>query len=123
MIQSINVTGKYMMVQGQQTYNSYGTISNAIGPSNMRYNNVTCQIEVFDGSLWKTINSMPVGIGLSYEAEQLLDWAKTKRAEEQMLEQLAKNNVTIASLLQDKKVIEEKIKMVEILTREDTKPE
>ena len=39
-------------------------------------------MEVFDGNMWQMVGSSFASIGLTQEAEELLDWAKQKRQEE-----------------------------------------
>jgi len=49
----------------------------------------------------------------------LLDWASQKRDEERELEILAAKNPTISDLVEQKKTIDHKIKMMQILIKED----
>ena len=85
MIKDIMAIGRYTQTAGGGgTYvnNSYG----GQGVGNMRYNTSTQNMEVFDGSGWQTLNMGIASVGLTGEAEMLLDWAKQKRMEEMMLQ-------------------------------------
>ena len=99
-------------------------VANAITPSiNMsspsagmvRYN--INHLEVYDGYYWLAISS-PAEVSLSYDAMDVIKWASKKIKEEAAMEKL-KDNPAIADLLKQKADIEEKIKMVEILLRDN----
>jgi len=49
----------------------------------IKYNTMTQQMEVFDGVAWIAI--APDSIGLSDDAQNAIDWAKKKHAEEEDL--------------------------------------
>jgi hypothetical protein len=87
----------------------------------VRYNTQMQRLEVYDGQMWLEINTSHASIGLTPDAEIALDWATKKRNEELALEQLAKSNSTIADLINQKKELDDKIKMVQILMKEETK--
>lgn len=118
MIGSVYGTGKYINTIGGfgNPYMSINTSQRGAG--DVRYN-PTGYLEVYDGYTWSKVSGSTVGIGLSTEAESLLDWAKKKRDEELALERLAESSVTIAGLLHAKKDLEDKIKMVQILLKEE----
>jgi hypothetical protein len=52
-------------------------------------------MEVFDGSSWVMLNMDYASVGLTGEAESLLDWARQKRDEELMWKSLAKDNQAV----------------------------
>lgn len=80
----------------------------------VRYNGIN--MEVYDGASWLNI-STTANIILDRETEQILEWARKKRDEEQKIEKL-KDNPAIADLLKQKADIDEKLKIVEILIRD-----
>jgi hypothetical protein len=45
-------------------------------------------MEVNDGVSWKTLDTNYASVGLTPEAESLLDWAKKKQAEEQSMAEM-----------------------------------
>ena len=85
----------------------------------MRYNTSLQKMEVFDGVTWITLSTTVASVGLSGEAESLLDWARKKREEEEEIERLAKENVAINDLLEQVKEKQHQIKMVQTLIRKE----
>lgn len=88
----------------------------------LRYNDRTNNIEVYDGYTWIQI-IRDYNVQLSLEAEDILAWARSKMREEQELETLAEDNLTLRDLLKQQRNIEEKIKVVKILIKEEDKVE
>jgi hypothetical protein len=85
MIKTIAQRGRYVTVTGgtSSTYvNGYAGLQ---GVGNIRYNTSNQNLEVYDGNTWIPMNMGYVDIGLTHEAESLLDWAKQKRDEELLL--------------------------------------
>lgn len=85
----------------------------------VRFNGTSQLLETYNGWAWMPIIPQTTSIGLSTEAESLLDWAKKKREEDLAIERLANSSVTIAGMLREKKDLEDKIKMVQILLKEE----
>jgi len=96
MLKGITQSGRYVTVSngsGSSTYvNGY---SGAQGVGNMRYNTTNQCIEVFDGTAWIMLNMNFASVGLTGEAESLLDWALQKRDEELAWKSLAKENQAV----------------------------
>ena len=121
MIKTVNGMGRYMMVNGGMPATTYmNTSSGYMSVGDVRYNSMMQRLEVYDGQMWLELNTSHASIGLTPEAEMALDWATTKRNEELSLEYKAKNNPAIADLLKQRKTIDEQIKMIEILTKDNT---
>ena len=88
MIKNLTANGAFVQVSCYSAPNVYGS---GQGAGQLRYNTITQQIEAYDGNNWISINQTAT-VGLSYEAEEILRWAQTKRAEEADLkERLAKH--------------------------------
>lgn len=85
MIKDIMASGRYMHVSGGSTSTYVNGYGGAQGVGNMRYNTSNQNMEVFDGNNWITLNMGYSSVGLTPEAEALLDWARQKRDEEIML--------------------------------------
>jgi len=117
MIKGINQQGRYITVTGgmpNQPYISPGAQSAGM----IRYNtNMHC-VEVYDGNGWQMIGNNYASVGLSPEAENILDWAAEQRNRYQTIERLAKDNVTVADALQAVHDAEEKLHAVYILTKD-----
>ena len=117
MIKTINpISPSISIWNGSPVYINSG--SGAQGVGNVRFNTSLQTFEVYDGYTWVAV-SMSCNIGLIQEAEDILSWAGKKRNEEAELERLAKDSAVIADLVRQKREIEDKIKMVHILTKED----
>lgn len=76
-------------------------------------------LQVFDGSSWQFMNTSYATVGLTGEAESLLDWAKQKRNEEMERDLLAATNPTIKDLLEQIREKEDQIKMVKTLIKKE----
>jgi hypothetical protein len=122
MIKTVNGSGRYVMVNGGMPSTTYmNTMSGYMGVGDVRFNSNSQNLEVYDGQLWRELNMTHASIGLTTEAESLLDWARDKRNQEMQIEALSKSNPTIADLVEQRKNLDHKIKMVQILIKEEPK--
>jgi len=120
MIKNIIGHGKYTNVIGGPATNYINNYSGAQGVGNIRFNTVNQSMEVYDGMSWITLQMGHVNVGLTLEAELILDWAKKKRDEELELESLAETNPTIKDLLETIKQKQEQISIVKTLIKKET---
>lgn len=91
MINNINTSDPdYIMVTGNYTtpYISPG----AVGAGMLRWNPNTKQIEVNDGCVWIEFQSSDAQVRLTDRARLTLQWAESKMAEEQKIEDIIKRN-------------------------------
>ena len=120
MIKTVNGAGRYVMVQGGFPATTYiNTGSGYMNVGDVRFNTNMQMLEVYDGNRWVELNTSHASVGLTPDAEIALDWATKKRNEELALEAKAKDNPAIADLLEKRKTIDEKIKVIEILTKDN----
>ena len=120
MIRTVNGTGRYVMVNGGYPATTYiNTSSGYMNVGDVRFNTQAQCLEVYDGNRWIEINTSHASVGLTPDAEIAIDWAKRKLNEELALEQKAKDNPTIADLLNQRKKIDEQIQVIEILTKDN----
>ena len=77
----------------------------------VRYNSSMNRMEVYDGVVWLELGG-PAEIGLTHQAEEVLQWARRKMEEEARIEQLAKDHEGIRDL-------KEKLDMMIALVRND----
>jgi hypothetical protein len=120
MIKTVNSAGRYVMVQGGFPATTYiNTSSGYMNVGDVRFNTNAQSLEVYDGNRWVELNASHASVGLTPDAELALDWATKKRNEELALEQKAKDNPAIADLLKQRNTIDEKIKVIEILTKDN----
>ena len=120
MIKTVNSAGRYVMVQGGFPATTYiNTGSGYMNVGDVRYNTSIQRLEVYDGNMWVELNTSHASVGLTPEAEMALDWAINKKREDAILEEKARNNPAIADLLKERQKIEDQIKVIEILTRDN----
>ena len=110
--------GKYTIVSAGNTSVPYVN-QNINNPVTGMIRVIGNDMQVFDGTTWMTMNTSYASVGLSPEAEALLDWAKKKRDEEIELEALAQTNPTIRDLLETIKQKEEQITIVRTLIKKE----
>jgi hypothetical protein len=55
----------------------------------VRFNGNSSGMEVYDGNGWQAVCNGSAHVDLSYEAQEILNWAKTKMADEKAYKQLA----------------------------------
>ena len=127
MIKNVHARGRYMQVLGGSAGTYINNHGGSQGVGNLRFNTSTQTMEVYDGNNWVTLNMPDATVGLNDDAEQLLDWARKKKVEEEILLSLpsdhpavkiAKQNVDRAK--QALKDAEEQLKITEILAHEET---
>ena len=100
---------------GSTYVNNY---SGAIGVGNVRYHTGGQQMQVYDGSNWVDIQMGSANVGLTTEAELLLDWAREKRAEEYALQELIKTNEAVRIAYENLNKAKEQLKTTVILAKE-----
>ena len=122
MLRTVSGAGRYVTVSGGMPGNTYiNSSSGYMNVGDVRYNVQMQRLEVYDGQIWIEISTGHASVGLTPDAEIALDWATRKRDEELALEHLAKSNPTIADLVNQKKELDDKIKMVQTLMKEEVK--
>jgi hypothetical protein len=110
MINNLTVSSPFLTTS---SYNSSHIGANGQSAGQMRYNTSLQQVEVYDGVAWIMI-SQNTSVGLSYEAEEAIRWAQTKRAEETELKTKMEKYPTLKSAY-------EQFKMIEALVYEEEK--
>ena len=122
MIKTVNGMGKHIMVNGGFPATTYmNTSSGLMSVGDLRYNSNKQCLEVYDGYTWLELNTSHASVGLTPDAERAIDWAIRKQREDADLESLAKSNPAIADLINQKKELDDKIKMVQTLVKEENK--
>ncbi len=123
MIKGINPSGKYMQVQGGTVSNYVNNYSGAQGVGNVRFNTSNQNMEVFDGNNWQQLQMAYTTVGLNYEAESLLDWARQERDRQSMREQLIKNNPALQKAYEAIKRAEANFDIIEKFVEHDNNAE
>ena len=97
MIKSVNSSGRYIQTGGGIPMGPYFS-PGAQGAGQMRFNTNSNNIEVWDGVTWKEISANYASVGLTSEAESLLDWVRVKRDEEITFKSLLESHPGIKDL-------------------------
>jgi hypothetical protein len=118
MIKDICASGRYVQVSSSGTSTYVNGYSGLQGVGNMRYNTTNQNIEVFDGNSWVMLNMGVASVGLSGEAESLLDWARKKRDEEIMWQSLANDNKAVKIALDNLEQARQQLAVTVQLARE-----
>lgn len=118
MIKNITPSGRYIQVTGGNASTYVNGYSGAQGVGNMRFNTSNQSMEVFDGSNWIMLNMDYASVGLSGEAESLLDWARKKRDEEIEIQSLAQTNPAVKNALEAVERATEQLKIIKDLSIE-----
>ena len=84
----------------------------------MRYNTSSQRMEVFDGNNWIALNMGTTSVGLSPEAESLLDWARKKRDQEDEWYKLASSSEAVRIALEQLEQAKTRLELTAILARE-----
>ena len=106
--------GRGITVMGGNSSSPYVNMSNP-SAGMIRYNGNNQNLEVYDGSSWLTMSMNYAQVDLDSDAQSLLEWARTKRAEEDYLKREAEKNPTIKDLIDQRNNIDSKITMVRTL--------
>jgi hypothetical protein len=125
MIKGISQSGRYTTVSGGSASTPYFNISYSTSANMMigqiRYNPSTHNMEVYDGASWLQIGTSYASVGLTSEAESLLDWAREKRNEESNWKALAEQHPAVADALETLRLAEERVRIMTTLTKEEPK--
>lgn len=114
MIKGITSTGPYISVRSSTSpYINMSTPSAGM----IRYNGNTSCVEIYDGSYWQVMNNFEE-VGLTPQANEILDWAKKKMEEERNYKNLASHHPAIAIALENLKRAEEQLKTTIHLSKE-----
>ena len=111
MIKGLATGSKYTVVSGGNTNVPYVN-QNVNNPFQGMLRISGSDLQVFDGQTWVVMNTSYTTVGLTPDAEAILDWARKKRDEEIEIDLLAAANPTIKDLLEQIKEKEDQIQMV-----------
>lgn len=120
MISGIYQAGRYVQVSGgtpsrPSIYNNSHSAQSAGSQAftgQVRYNTSNQCLEVFDGNMWHQWSSSMANIGLTPDAERILDWAQKKMFEEAELKTRMERHPGLKDAF-------EKFKIMDALTLEE----
>lgn len=107
MLKGITSNSSWITVQNGTASNYINNYSGAQGVGNMRFNTSNQSMEVYDGSNWQTLNMGFASIDLSYESQQLLQWARSEREKQFAREAKIKSNPALQKAYEAVKRAEE----------------
>jgi hypothetical protein len=116
MIGNIGQTGKYISVTGGPGSN-YVNNAGYMGVGQLQYNTATQRLEVYNGISWQPLNLGQYYVGLTPDAELLLDWVSKRRDEEAEARRMAEQYPAVADALGAVREAEEQLKTVVALCR------
>jgi len=96
--------------------------ASAQGVGNMRYNVINQNFEVWDGTMWVTLNMSHPSVELTSEAHELLEWARAQRTMQMNRLTLAQNNPALLKALEAIKRAEENFELLEKFVEHDQIP-
>ena len=118
MIKGLSTSSKYTVVSSGNTSVPYVN-QNLNNPIQGMLRISGSDLQVFDGHTWVVMNTSYTTVGLTPDAEAILDWARKKRDEEIEIDLLAAANPTIKNLLEQIKEKEDQIQMVMTLIKKE----
>ena len=116
MIGKIEQTGRYVAVTGGPAGN-YVNNTGYMGVGQLQYNTNTQQLEVYNGLNWQPVNLGIYHVGLNPHAEDILDWAAKKMAEEKEARAMAEQYPAVADALGVVREAEQQLKTIVALCR------
>lgn len=120
MITGITHHGRYIQVSNGSGSNSLPYLSTGNNdPSMGDVRVINGQLSCWTGSSWSTITGSYTSVGLSGEAEMLLDWAREQKNKEQQREVLIRNNPALQKAYEAIKRAEENFDIIEKFVEND----
>lgn len=119
MINNVSSTSKHIYTSGGSSlpYVSYNPTNPAQG--DIRING--SEMETFDGNQWIKIISGTASVGMSYEAEEALDWAIKKKKQEEEWYKLASTNEAVRTALDQLEQARTRLELITILSKDHEK--
>lgn len=108
----VQVSGGY--VSWPQFYNSIGSTGNSL-IGQVRYNGSSQCMEVYDGNTWLTMPPSYPTVELTPDVQSVVNWARSKMAEEAHIRELAARHPSVADALEAVKRAEEQVRVVAAL--------
>jgi hypothetical protein len=118
MLQDITSSSRYVIAYGGGSSSLPYVPSNPNNPIQGMIRVQNQNIQIFDGSSWINMTQSIGGVGLTPEAESLLDWARKKRDEEIVWESLAKENQAVKIALDNLEQARKQLNITAKLARE-----
>jgi hypothetical protein len=118
MLQDITSSSRYVITYGGGSPSLPYVPSNSNNPIQGMIRVQNQNMQIFDGSSWINMTQSVGSIGLTSEAESLLDWARKKRDEEMMWQNLANENKAVKIALDNLEQARRQLDITAKLARE-----
>ena len=120
MIKGIGGSGRYMTVSGGMTNVPYINMSSgSMGNPMQGMMRVSgSDVQVFDGTSWLNMGSSFANVGLTSEAETLLDWARDQRSAQQLYESMAKDHPAVKIALENLEKAKQQLRVTAELSKQ-----
>jgi len=118
MIGTITSGSPHIQVDGGMSSTYVNGYNGAQGVGNIRYNTSVQKMEVYDGTIWQSLNLGASTVRMSGAADTAINWVISKMYEEDRLRQLAKDHPIMQDLLEQRNKIDEQLKVAENLVKE-----
>lgn len=112
MIKGITQSGRYVTISGGMPSNPYISPGSS-GAGMVRYNPNMNVMEVNDGVSWREIGNNFASVGLTHEAEELLDWAREQRNKQLVRQHAAEKNPALRKAYEAIRRAEENFDLLE----------
>ena len=119
MLNGLHPRGSYIYIHGGNSATYISGQHGALGLGNVRFNTSLQQFEVFDGAAWVILNLPTAVVGLTPEAESLLDWVKVQKERETELQNLIKNNKAVKNSYDNFQKAKEQLDITIILSKNE----
>jgi hypothetical protein len=123
MIKGINAGSPYLTVSGGTSSTYINNYSGTQGVGNVRYNTSSQSMEVYDGNNWQMLNMSYATVDLSYDSQQLLEWARKERNRQFEREEKMKNNPALQKAMEAIKRAEDNFDLIYKFVEHDTQSE
>jgi hypothetical protein len=117
MLQDITSSSRYVTTYGGSSTLPY-VPSNSNNPIQGMIRVQNQNIQIFDGSSWINMTQSIGSVGLTPEAESLLDWARKKRDEELEWQNLAASSEAVKIALENLEKAKQQLNITAKLARE-----
>ena len=117
MIKGISASSQWITVTNGTAMNPY-IPHGGQGAGIMRYNTISNNMEVYDGTSWKEISNTFATVDLNYEAQEALRWARAKMVEEAEIKRLAKDHPAVKIALDNLERAKQQLDATIILSKE-----
>ena len=84
----------------------------------VRFNSGSSGMEVYDGNGWQVVCNGSAHVDLSYEAQEILNWARTKMADEKAYKELAEKSSAVKIALDNLAEAERQLIITATLAKE-----